>query len=130
MDGYSSAPWWSRPAALAAVTLLAGATLGACGGVSEPAVSAAGTALQQSCAAVAAVLGNGPDPGEDPLGYAEAQILPLRTVGTTGTAMHREVVALSDAYGQFESTNGSAAAASAVERASARLDATCPGATS
>jgi hypothetical protein len=102
----------------------------ACGSSSKPAVSAAGTPLEQSCAAVAAVLGNGPDESEDPVGYAEAQILPLRALHISDKALERNVVDLSDAYKQFDATNGAAAAKTAVSAASAKVDAICPGATS
>jgi hypothetical protein len=104
--------------------------LDGCGSSSKPAVSAAGTPLQQSCAAVAAVLGNGPDESEDPVGYAEAQILPLRALKIQDAALERSVVDLSNAYRQFYATQGAAAAQSAVKAASAKVDATCPGATS
>jgi hypothetical protein len=104
--------------------------LDACGSSSKAAVSAAGTPQQQSCAAVTAVLGNGPDESEDPVGYAEAQILPLRALRIQDAALERSVVDLSDAYKQFYATEGSASAKGAVSRASAKVDAICPGATS
>jgi hypothetical protein len=116
--------------ALVALALIV-VTLDACGSSSKPVVSAAGTPLQQSCAAVAAVLANGPDESEDPVGYAEAQILPLRAVLITGdAALEQGVVGLSNAYKQFNATQGSAAAKSAVKAAAAKVDAICPGATS
>jgi hypothetical protein len=86
--------------------------------------------LQQSCAAVTAVLGNGPDESEDPVGYAEAQILPLRAVPIQDKALERSVVDLSDAYKTFFQTGGSAAAKAAVKAAAAKVDSICPGATS
>ena len=104
--------------------------LAGCGSSSKAVTSAAGTPQQQSCAAVTAVLGNGPDPGDDPVGYAEAQIKPLLTVQTSDASLHRAVTALSAAYQQFYVTNGSAAAKATVKQASARVDAICPGATS
>jgi hypothetical protein len=116
--------------AVIALALVA-VTFDACGSSSKPAVSAAGTPLQQSCAAVAAVLANGPDESEDPVGYAEAQILPLRAVLIQGDAtLEQSVVGLSNAYKQFNATGGSAAAQSAVKAAATKVDAVCPGATS
>jgi hypothetical protein len=114
----------------AGLALVGAATLAACGSSAQPPVTAAGTPQQQSCAAVAAVLGNGPDESEDPVGYAEAQILPLRQLRIADAALERRVVALSAAYKQFYATKGAAAAKSAVATASTGVDAICPGATS
>ena len=120
---------WSGGSRLG-VAIVAAAALAACGSSHPAAVDAAGTPLRQSCAAVAAVLANGPDFSEDPVGYAEAQILPLLQVKTTDAALHTALGQLSAAYRQFEASNGSKAAKAAVAAASARVDAVCPGATS
>src|SRR5580658_9784510 len=40
-------------------------------------------AVTRACRQVSAVLADGPDPDSDPVGYAEAQILPLRQVHTS-----------------------------------------------
>ncbi len=37
---------------------------------------------KQTCKQVEAVLSDGPDPEADPVGYAQAQILPLREIHT------------------------------------------------
>jgi hypothetical protein len=119
-----------RRGALVGLAVSAATVLTACGSSHDAAPSAVGTPLQQSCAAVAAVLGNGPDVSEDPVGYAEAQILPLRTVATTDGALHRAVLALSAGYAEYFRTNGSSASKAAVRTAAAEVDAICPGATS
>ena len=67
--------------ALAALVALA---VTACGSLSAPpssrssSAALAGTPKQQYCVAVGDVLSDGPDSGADPVGYAQAQILPLR----------------------------------------------------
>ena len=62
----------------------------ACGSASSQASSAAalGTAVQQDCTTISDVLSDGPDPGADPVGYAQAQVLPLRQL-TIGDATRR-----------------------------------------
>jgi hypothetical protein len=106
--------------------------LAACGSSPKPASTAAalGTPLQQACTAVTDVLGNGPDPDGDPVGYAEAQPIQLRKVKTADAKLHSAIEALADAYQSFAETNGGAAAKAAVKAAAARVDAICPGATS
>src|ERR1700733_15082867 len=41
------------------------------------------TVVTRTCQQVTAALSDGPDPGADPVGYAEAQILPLRQIRTS-----------------------------------------------
>lgn len=108
-----------------AAVILCVALVGACGsgGAPQPSV-----ALARSCQSVSAVLSDGPDPTADPVGYAEAQILPLRQVQTSDRALRSAIDELDGAYEELFSTDGSAAAARAVTEASARLDAMCPGA--
>jgi len=114
------------------VVTLAVATLAACGSSSKPASTAAAVAAStsQACTTVADVLGNGPDPDVDPVGYAEAQPIQLRKVQTSDAKLHAAIDALANAYQQFARTNGSRAAKAAVKTAAARLDAICPGASS
>ena len=109
-------------AALVFVTVLA------CGCGSSPASSAA-SANQHACQQVSAVLSDGPDPGADPVGYAEAQILPLRQIGTADPALRAAIGQLADAYQQFFASDGeSNSAKQAVAAASQRLNSICPGA--
>lgn len=74
------------------------------------------------------MLSDGPDPGADPVGYAEAQILPLRQVHTSDGQLRAAINGLDAAYQQMFSTNGAAAARRAVTKASDRTNAICPGA--
>jgi len=101
--------------------------LGACG--SSGSTQATGAA-KSTCEQVNAVLGNGPDPGADPVGYAEAQILPLRQIKTSDKDLKRAIDDLASAYQQFLRTNGGSAATHAVRRAAANVNAICPGAAS
>jgi hypothetical protein len=108
------------------------ATLAACGSSTKPASTAAAVAASTSrvCTTVTDVLGNGPDPDADPVGYAEAQPIQLRRVQTSDARLHAAIDSLANAYQQFARSNGGRAAKAAVKTASARLDAICPGATS
>jgi len=93
---------------------------------SAPQVSAATT---KTCQQVQAVLSDGPDPGADKVGYAEAQILPLRQIHTASPVLRSAISGLADAYDRFFASNGqSAAATSAVAAAAARMNKLCPGA--
>jgi hypothetical protein len=87
-------------------------------------------AVKSTCQAVSAALSDGPDPGADPVGYAEAQVKPLRDIHAADQSLQAAVDGLSTAYQQFVSTNGAGAAKQAVSRASDRVDKICPGATS
>jgi hypothetical protein len=106
--------------------------LAACG--SSPgsaAAAAAASATRQACQQIAADLTDGPDPGADPAGYAEAQILPLRQVHVTDPSLRTAVSALATAYQQvFSSDARSSAASQAVAAASRKLNVICPGAAS
>jgi hypothetical protein len=107
----------------------------ACGsraaGSSAAGAATARSALASACEQVGAVLSDGPDPSADPVGYAEAQILPLRQVTTSDPALRSAIVRLSGAYQKFYASNGrSSSAKAAVAAASSRLDSICPGAAS
>lgn len=75
-----------------------------------------------------AVLADGPDPSVDPVGYAEAQIGPLRHVKTSDQALETAIRNLDLAYQRLFTSNGAAPASHSVTRDTARLNAICPGA--
>ncbi len=112
--------------ALSLVVLLACA----CGSSSSSASAGASASVTQaSCQQVSAVLSDGPDPDADPVGYAEAQILPLRQVSAPNPALHVAIDQLANAYQEFFASNGkSSNAEEAVAVASKKLDSICPGA--
>jgi hypothetical protein len=83
-----------------------------------------------SCQAVSAALANGPDPQADPVGYAEAQVRPLREITTSDAALHTAILQLSSAYSTFFKNNGTAASSKLVKAADKNVDHLCPGATS
>ncbi|HXW33803.1 MAG TPA: hypothetical protein VEJ87_04435, partial [Acidimicrobiales bacterium] len=97
--------------------------LGAC---ASPSSSRSYSETDRTCADVSAVLSDGPDPAADPVGYAEAQIGPLRELHTTDKVLQTRIDNLDSAYEQLFESNG--AKAQLVTKASARLDALCPGA--
>jgi hypothetical protein len=117
-----------RPTALLlGAILLTGLLIAACGSSGPSRAAATAT----SCTAVGAALSDGPDPGADPVGYAEAQIRPLREIHVFDPALRTVVGQLADAYAKVFDTDGkSAAATRAVAAASKKLNAICPGAAS
>jgi hypothetical protein len=123
-------PAWLSPTrslALPAATAVAVIVLAGCG---SAAASASATQTQQACTAVNAVLSDGPDPDADPVGYAEAQILPLEQLKVTEPALHQAVLALGSAYRTFSSSSAATAASDAAKVTSAEkaVNAICPGA--
>jgi hypothetical protein len=111
---------------LRAVALLVSAgLLSACGAAQAHARPGA---LKNTCQQVSAVLSDGPDPGADPVGYAEAQILPLRQIHTTDSRLRAALAELSSAYRRFTETRGDRSAKRAVSVASRSVNAICPGA--
>jgi hypothetical protein len=130
-----SIPLRQRPGPMRLIGTLALLALGVpalagCGSSSKPSAAVLGTPLSQACTAVTDVLMNGPDPDADPIGYAEAQPVPLQAVTTSDGALKTAIDALAGAYRSVVATNGSKAADAAVKTASAKVDAVCPGATS
>jgi hypothetical protein len=103
--------------------------LGACGSAASAGTSAAAT--QATCNQVSAVLSDGPDPQADPVGYAEAQIVPLSQIRTSDAQLRAAISGLASAYREYFASNGAShGAATAVAAASKQVDAICPGATS
>jgi hypothetical protein len=93
--------------------------------------SASTTAVENACQQVSAVLSDGPDPDADPVGYAEAQILPLRQTSVANQALHVAIGQLADAYQEFFASKGkSSNAKEAVAVASSKVNSICPGAAS
>jgi hypothetical protein len=102
----------------------------ACGSASSQTSSAAslGSAVQQNCTSVADVLSDGPDQGVDPVGYAQAQVLPLRQLTISDATLHRAVLTLASAYETFSTSGTStrAASARAVTKAENEVQKICP----
>lgn len=125
-----------RPTLLALTSLGLSALLGACSSSAASSGSAAaGTAstaaVHATCAQVSAVLSDGPDPDSDPVGYAEAQILPLGQIHTSDAQLRAAIGKLAGAYRTFFDSNGNSASAKlAVAAASKRINSFCPGAAS
>ena len=93
--------------------------------------SSPAAAIAATCEQVSGVLGDGPDPDADPVGYAEAQILPLRQIRVSNQALRGVISQLADAYQKFFASNGkSSNAKEDVAVASKKLNSICPGAAS
>lgn len=98
----------------------------ACGS-SGPA-KASNQGLQSVCRDISAVLSDGPDPSADPVGYALAQVKPLRQIQTSDIALQAAIDDLASAYERVVTTKDSASAKQGVAAASDKVDAICPGA--
>jgi hypothetical protein len=119
-------------AALTMTLLGLSALLGACSSAApRPASATSSAAVRATCNQVSATLSDGPDPDADPVGYAEAQILPLSEIHTTDARLQAAIGQLASAYRAVFTSNGaSSSARSAVAAAGQRIDSFCPGAAS
>ena len=117
------APW--RRAGVVTLALLLVALLAGCGSSSKATTSA--QVKTQTCKQVQAVLSDGPEPEADPVGYAQAQVLPLRQIHTTDAKLGAAIDGLASAYRELSSSDGSGSAKSAVSAASKTLKTLCPG---
>jgi hypothetical protein len=128
---HASSTWQAliRASAGTAAAFLALA-LAACGSSSSQTSSTAalGTAVQQDCTTISDVLSDGPDSGADPIGYAQAQVLPLRQLAISDAALHSAVLSLAAAYQTFSTSTPStrATAALAVSKAENEVNKICP----
>jgi nitrous oxide reductase accessory protein NosL len=112
-----------RSALVAALALAL--MLAACGS-SKPAASSA-QVNKQTCKQVEAALSDGPDPEADPVGHAQAQILPLSQIHTTDGSLQRAIDTLAAAYHSFASSNGASSAKSTLGAATKTIEQLCPG---
>lgn len=112
---------------LVAIGMASIGVLGGCGSSGSSSAETPSPASPATCQMVSAVLSDGPDPGADPVGYAEAQIIQLRQIHTTDDRLQLAVDRLASAYEVFFKTDGNAARAT-VSRAAAAVDTLCPGA--
>lgn len=115
------------------MTLAMMALVSACSSGGQTAASTASTTqaqVQQICQQVSAVLTNGPDPGVDPVGYAQAQILPLEQLHVSAqTTIGKAISTLASDYGSYVTANGTGKAVKAALTASInRINSLCPGA--
>jgi nitrogenase subunit NifH len=106
--------------------LVATIGIGGAGASTTPKTSKA--AIAATCQRVSDILSDGPDPDADPVGYALAQVLPLRAVKTTDKALHTDIDNLASAYETVYKTNDKKGTETAVNKAGKKLDGICPGA--
>jgi hypothetical protein len=110
---------------IALLVLCAGLALSACG--SNPSATKHVKMIKAACVQVAGVLSDGPDPSVDPVGYAEAQVLPLSEITVHDAAMQTAIHYLDVEYKLFYQTNGAPAAQRALTAALKIVDVYCPG---
>jgi hypothetical protein len=120
------------PTVLVLTALGLSALLGACSSTPPASARPASAAVvHTTCTQVSAVLSDGPDPDADPVGYAEAQIVPLGQIRTSDAQLRAAIGKLASAYRAFFDSNGSSSSAKlAVSTASKRINSFCPGAAS
>ncbi len=126
-----SAERWPRWAAVlvAGSVTAAGVTLAACSASPSAARSTTTTvATSRACQTVAAVLSDGPDPTADPVGYALAQVRPLRQLQTDNATLRVATVALAAAFTRFYAADGSSSTKAVLAKAEAAINRLCPGA--
>jgi hypothetical protein len=112
-------------AALVIALPLSACSSGTSGSSGVPSV----TAAQAACQQVDAALSDGPDPGTDPVGYAQAQVLPLRQISTPDTTIRQAIDSLASAYSGYATANGASKAATATLNAAiGKINGWCPGA--
>ncbi|HEY6496835.1 MAG TPA: hypothetical protein VIZ43_26455 [Trebonia sp.] len=122
----------ARPAVMRALAATAVACVAvavtACGSSSSSSSQTSsallGSQVQQDCTSVANVLSDGPDPDADSVGYAQAQVLPLRQLKISDARLRQDVLSLAAAYQAF--TAGGPAAAAAVAKAENSVNSICP----
>jgi hypothetical protein len=117
---------WSRMTLIGVMLAITAIALAGCGSSSKPAPSSA-QIEKQTCKQVEAALADGPDPEADPVGHAQAQILPLREIHTTDGTLHQAIDTLADAYRSFSSNDGSSSAKRSVSAATRTIEDLCPG---
>jgi len=115
-----------RRSVAVAMAMMLVVLLAACGASPKSEPSSA-QVKKQTCKQVEAALSDGPDPQADPVGHAQAQILPLREIHTTEGRLRRAIATLAGAYQAFSSTHGASRAKSAVSAASKMIEHLCPG---
>jgi hypothetical protein len=87
-------------------------------------------AIAATCQKVADALADGPDPSVDPVGYAEAQVLPLHQITTSDSSLHVAIDHLAAAYQTLFRDDGTKAANAVVTAAAKQVEKFCPGRTS
>ena len=98
----------ARLLALLALAAVTSATVAACSSSSSTTASAtsSASALSQDCTAVTDVLADGPDPTADSVGYAQAQILPLKQLTLADAKVKSAVTRLDAAFTAFVAAKG------------------------
>jgi hypothetical protein len=107
------------------LVLGSGTILSACGGGTG--INVNSSVVKSACAKVNADLSDGPDPDADPVGYAEAQIMPLGQIKTTDTDLQTAIKYLDSTYRLFYETNGAPASKRSVNAALELVGIYCPG---
>jgi hypothetical protein len=110
------------------VAVVAALVLAACGSSSHTAnLASKAPPINRPCEQVSSVLSDGPDPGADPVGYAQAQVLQLRMLKLSEPKLATAVAGLASAYQAFSQADGHSDQ-SAVNQAQKAVNAICPGA--
>jgi hypothetical protein len=103
----------------------AGTLLGACG--SGATANSEANIVKSACQKVGAALSDGPDPTADPVGYAEAQILPLEKIKVSDRKLQKAIDSLDSAYKDYFRASGAQGSSALVKRALNSVATFCPG---
>lgn len=128
MTGSNPVAMRSMAIAAAAVAMLALATVvSACSSSSRSTTTtAAAPAAESTCQQVGDALSDGPDPDSDPVGYAEAQIGPLRAIHASSPTLGQAITTLAGAYSDFYTANGTGPAKTTLNTAIKKINSLCP----
>jgi hypothetical protein len=99
-----------------------------CGSASSGGKTASAPPTPPICTQIGGVLGNGPDPDADPVGYAEAQITALGAIHASSPALQDAITSLDTAFRHEFAENASPATKLAVRKAKHQINLLCPGA--
>jgi hypothetical protein len=81
---------------------------------------------ESTCEQVGDALSDGPDPDADPVGYAEAQVQPLRQIHAASPTLAQAIATLAGAYSSFYTADGTEPAKSTLNTAIKRINSLCP----
>jgi hypothetical protein len=121
-------PAHRRPVSLLAslaTALFVAAAVAACGSSSAASSDTSRATVEHDCTLIADTLSDGPDPNSDPVGYAQAQIIPLGQLRLADPVLRTDVRQLIAAYRAY-SSNSTTANALAASKAEGTILAACP----
>jgi hypothetical protein len=90
-------------------------------------VTPSASVVKSACTKVNDALSDGPDPDVDPLGYAEAQVVPLLSIKSDDASLQKAIHSLGDAYRSYFHAGGKNATATVVKTSQSTINRLCKG---